>query len=293
MLLLRHILVPTDFSPVSLAALREALRIASRCRSSVSLVHVVDAGLYGMAPDGIPAAINCAEREAELLMQQMRAEGVLNGTTPEFTITVGPVWPTISSIISARRSDLLVLGTHGRSGLLKFMLGSVAESAFREAPCAVMTMGPHVRRCGRSTAPPKHLLVPTDLSMAPTNALRYGLSLASATGGEMTLLHVCREKSDRDSEQSPSAKDLKNYIAEFVNECSGAAALVTPRVEFGAPAPTILAVAEQMHSDLIVMGLRAWSMDPTPMWRTAYEILTRARCPVLSMKSPAVTAMEP
>ncbi len=145
MLLLDHILVATDFAPISNAALRHALGIASRCHSTVSLVHVIDAPLYGMAPDGIAAAVDCAEWEAERVMKQLQHEGVLNGSAPELTITVGTVWETISNIICEQSPGLVVLGTHGRSGLPKLVLGSVAERAFRESPCPVLTVGPHVR----------------------------------------------------------------------------------------------------------------------------------------------------
>src|SRR5271165_186127 len=98
MLLIKHILVATDFSPIANAALHQALGIASRCHSTVSLVHVIDAPFFGMAPDGIAAAVDCAGRDAESVMKQLQHEGVVNGSAPELTITVGPVWQTISSI---------------------------------------------------------------------------------------------------------------------------------------------------------------------------------------------------
>ena len=292
MLLLKHILVAMDFSPTSIAALRHALRIASRCQSAVSLVHVVDAPFYGMTPDGIAAAVECAERDSELLMKQLHDQGALNGSAPELTITVGPVWQTISCIVNEQHPGLLVLGTHGRSGIPKLVLGSVAERAFREAPCPVLTVGPHARSSILSGTEAKHFLVPTDLSSASTNALRYGLSLVRATGGDMTLLHVLKLPSRRAGEKTPSAAEVKNQLTEFLAEHPGAAKMVRPRVEFGNPASTIVAVAEQMHSDVIVMGLRAWSTDGAPMWRTAYEVVAHAGCPVLSMKSPALSARE-
>ena len=225
-------------------------------------------------------------------MKQLHEQGVLNGSAPELTITVGPVWQTISRIVNEQHPGLLVLGTHGRSGIPKLVLGSVAERAFREAPCPVLTVGPCARSSILSGTEAKHFLVPTDLSSASTNALRYGLSLARATGGDMTLLHVLKLPSRRVGEKLPSAAEVKNRLTEFLGEYPGAATMVTPRVEFGTPAPTIVAVAEHVHSDVIVMGLRAWSTDGVPMWRTAYEVVTHARCPVLSMRSPAASARD-
>src|SRR5271166_4897805 len=289
MLLLKDILVATDFSPISNAALRHALGIASRCHSTVSLVHVIDAPLYGMAPDGIAAAVDCAEREAGRVMKQLQHEGVVNGSVPELTITVGPVWQTISSIIREQSPSLVVLGTHGRSGLPKLVLGSVAERAFREAPCPVLTLGPYVRGSKTCGSQAKHFLVPTDLSAESTNAFRYGISLARATRGDMTLLHVLKPRTGRKGKEASPTIEVNQHLAEFLNQHPGASTMVTPRIEFGDPGSTIVEVAEQMRSDLIVMGLRAWSIDGPPMWRTAYKVVIHARCPVLTMKSPALT----
>ena len=173
-----------------------------------------------------------------------------------------------------------MLGTHGRSGIPKLVLGSVAERAFREALCPVLTVGPHARSSKLSGTEAKHFLVPTDsISSASTNALRYGLSLARATRGDMTLLHVLKLPNSRASEGAPSVTEVKNQIAKFLDEHPDAATMVSPRIELGTPAPTIVAVAERMHSDVIVMGVRAWSMDGAPMWRTAYEVVMHSAVP--------------
>jgi nucleotide-binding universal stress UspA family protein len=185
-------------------------------------------------------------------------------------------------MIREQGAELLVLGTHARSGLPKFVLGSVAESAFREAKCAVMTVGPHARKGRGSGAPPEHLLVPTDLSFESSNALRYGVSLATAIGGDVTLLNVQSRNS-----YSFAAHEVKEPLAESIDEHARATTTVFRRAEYGSPASTILAVAGQLDSELIVMGLEAWSDRPTPMWLTEYEIVLRARCPVLSMRTPA------
>ena len=211
----------------------------------------------------------------------------LREATPEFTITVGPVWPVINSMIREQGAELLVLGTHARSGLPKFVLGSVAESAFREAKCAVMTVGPHARKGRGSGDPPEHLLVPTDLSFESSNALRYGVSLATAIGSHVTLLNVLSRNGHSHPEQ-----EMRKHLAESINEHARSTTMVSRRAEYGSPASTILAVAGQLDSELIVMGLEAWSDRPTPMWRTAYEIVLRARCPVLSMRTPARTASD-
>ena len=293
MLLLKNILVATDLCPISTTALRHALGIARRCHSKLSLVHVIDARIYCMTPEGLPAAVACAEQDIERLAKQLESEGTLHGVTMDVTITVGSVWPTISKVIAEQNPGLLVLGTHGRSGLGKFVLGSVAESAFREAPCPVLTVGPRLAKSNSSGAEAKHFLVPTDLSTESRNALRYGISLARAFDGDVLLLHVLKLRNDENGERKDPVGEVKTRLKEFLNEHPAAAAMVSSRVEFGNAARLIVNVAEQTRADVIVMGVRAWSTDGPPMWQTAYDVLIQARCPVLSMKTPALAGSDP
>jgi len=290
MLLLNNILVATDLCPVSTTALRHALGIARRCHSKLSLLHVIDARVYCMTPDGLSAAVACAERDVEQLTKQLDSEGALHGVTMDVTIVVGSVWPAISNVIAEQSPGVLVLGTHGRSGLGKFVLGSVAETAFREAPCPVLTVGPRVARSKSCGAEAKHFLVPTDLSPESTNALRYGISLARAVAGDVLLLHVIEPSKGASAEARDSVGQVKSRLAEFLNEHPNAATMVSSRVEFGDPTRLIVNVAQQTRADLIVMGVRAWSLGGPPMWQTAYDVLIQAGCPVLSMKAPALSA---
>ena len=246
-----------------------------------------------MTPDGLPAAVDRAERDVEQLAKQLESEGALQGVTMDVTITVGSVWPTISNVIAEQNPGLLVLGTHGRSGLGKFVLGSVAESAFREAPCPVLTVGPRLAKSKSSWAEAKHFLAPTDLSPESTNALRYGISLARAFDGDVLLLHVLKLRNDENGECKDPVGEVKTRLDEFLNEHPDAAAMVSSRVEFGNAARLIVNVAEQTRADVIVMGVRAWSTNGPPMWQTAYDVLIQARCPVLSMKTPALAASDP
>jgi len=292
MLLLNHILVASDFCSVSTTALRHALGIARLCHSGVSLLHVIDAPVYGMMPDGMAVAVDRAERDAEELSEKLQSEGLLHGVKLDVTITVGSVWPTISNAIGEKNPGLLVLGTRGRSGLGKLVLGSVAESAFREAPCPVLTVGPKLAKSKTSGDAARRFLVPTDLSPASTNALRYGISLARAVGGDVLLLHVMKPRKGASGDTKDRVGQVQSQLDEFLNEHPRAATMVTSRVEFGDAAHLIVKVAEQTRADLIVMGVRAWSADGPPMWRTAYDVLIQARCPVLSMKAPALSANE-
>ena len=286
MLSLKHILVATDFSPISLVALRHALGIARRYHSNVSLLHVIDPSIYGLAgPDGISADTENALRDAERIEAGLRGDGSLGELKFDSIVKVGPVWSTIAETIEDKCSAALVLGTHGRTGLSKLALGSVAECAFREAQCPVLTVGPKVLQSKSSGAEAKHFLVPTDLSPQSMNALPYGLSLARATGGDLTLLHVIHSRVESSIHDVESVREMKTRLSEYLQLHPGTETMAHFLVEAGPPAHVIVRVAEHRQMDIIVMGLRAWSTESQPMWRTAYAVVTQAPCPVLSLRS--------
>src|SRR5271157_3149586 len=217
MLSLKHILVATDFSPISLVALRHALGIARRYHSNVSLLHVIDPSIYGLAgPDGISADTENALRDAERIEAGLRGDGSLGELKFDSIVKVGPVWSTIAETIEDKCSAALVLGTHGRTGLSKLALGSVAECAFREAPCPVMTVGPKVLQSKSCGAEAKHFLVPTDLSSESLEALPYGTSLANATGGDVTLLYVRRSRSGSNDQDAQAVVAANVRLRELL-----------------------------------------------------------------------------
>ena len=293
MLSLKHILVATDFSAISIVALRHALGIAHRYHSNVSLLHVIDPAVYGIAgPDGISAETEVALRDAERIETSLRSEGSLEGIRLDFAVEVGPVWTTIADEIKVKRPGALVLGTRGRSGLRKLALGSVAESAFREAPCLVLTVGPKALRSKSSGAEAKGFLIPTDLSPESMKALPYGISLARGASSQLTLLHVLNSRVDDGDQNMETVRAIETRLREFLRLHQNTETTVRFMMEAGPPAQVILRVAERHHIDLIVMGLRAWSGDGQPMWRNAYTVVTRAPCPVLSMKTQAPSEAE-
>ncbi len=286
MLSLKHILVATDFSPISIGALRHALGIARRYQSNVSLLHVIDPSIYGLAgPDGISADTETAQHDAERIEAGLRSDGSLEGLKFDAKVSVGPVWDTIAEAIEDKRSAVLVLGTHGRTGLRKLALGSVAECAFREAPCPVMTVGPRVLQSKSCGAEAKHFLVPTDLSPESLEALPYGTSLAEATQGDVSLLYVRDSRSRNKDRDAESVEAANARLRELLQAHPDAQAITPFIVKTGSPAEVVVAFAKEHQMDLIVMGRRAWSEDSPPMWRTAYTIVTQAACPVLSMRS--------
>jgi nucleotide-binding universal stress UspA family protein len=140
----KKILVPTDFSRHSTEAVQTAADLSRRYEASVTLVYVFEPVTYAL-PEGhvvlSPPQLEelyagFEERLAEAAAEQ-KAAGALNVGTKLLT---GPVAPEIVDFAQREQFDLIVMGTHGRTGLRHLVLGSVAEKVVRTAPCAVLTV---------------------------------------------------------------------------------------------------------------------------------------------------------
>ena len=144
---LTHILVPVDFSPCSRSALEYAARIAAESDATLEILHVYEPPHYiGDVMVQIPerSAITVQEyirQQSESLLNELLdgAEG-LDGLTTTRTMRAGVPHAAIVAQARASGADLIVVGTHGRSGLSHLLMGSVAEKVLRQAPCPVLVV---------------------------------------------------------------------------------------------------------------------------------------------------------
>ena len=184
------ILCPVDFSEFSRRALDHASALARWYGARLSVLHVV---VSRPAVDFPPMPMTDEERRE--LTGQMRR--FATGVPPEVALDLrvreaSDVHREILSQAETLPADLLVVGSHGRSGFERLLLGSVTEKIIRKAACPTLV----VPRLGPDRAPEepvqfRRILCPVDFSDASMHALRYTLSLAEQAGGaEMTLLHV-------------------------------------------------------------------------------------------------------
>src|SRR3954469_10857769 len=135
-----NIVIATDFSPISDTALLYCLGIARRNQSKVWVVHVVADNFF--SSDTQQRAIDDAWREGHRRMTEHFIAGHLDGIQHKLLVEQGGIYEVLTRIVEEHHADLLVLGTRGRSRIGKLLLGSVAETIFRQAPCPVMTVGP-------------------------------------------------------------------------------------------------------------------------------------------------------
>ena len=138
----KRILVATDFSPASERALEAALDLAARFDSELTLVHIREFPSYEYL-DGVPMPNDFADRVAQAASARMA--GTIRAIKPRWpnvksVVKMGVVWLEVLRTIEETNPDLLVLGTHGRRGLKRAVLGSVAEKLVRHSTVPVLTV---------------------------------------------------------------------------------------------------------------------------------------------------------
>ena len=138
----KHILVPTDFSESSNQALDYAITFASKLQARLTVLHVVELFPLGSADmTTVPEAyIEDLKREADRTMQLYLARITAAGLTGDVVVTHGSALQEIMEVAKVQHVDLIIMGTHGRTGLPHLLLGSVAERLVRLAPCPVLVV---------------------------------------------------------------------------------------------------------------------------------------------------------
>jgi len=136
----KTILVPIDFSAGSTAALEYAIGLASRLDAKIHLLNVIGVQALG-AEYGMPVAASTVELLLDANEQQLAKLIAANKDKASFAAPVregGDPRTTIEAVVNRLGADLVVMGTHGRRGLKRILLGSVAEMVVRTSPCPVL-----------------------------------------------------------------------------------------------------------------------------------------------------------
>lgn len=300
---LKNILYATDFSECSQAILPYLHGLAVRYGATVHLVHVIAPEARIPVPLEREPELDADQIEAESAMKAVESSASMNDIAHTATVERGEVWEVLSVIVEEKKIDLIVLGTHGRRGLKKLVLGSTAELVFRRAPCPVLTVGPHITKLDMARTDIAPVLFATDFSEGSEHALPYAVSLALAHHTNLILLHavppsigVMPDSMDgvmanaecaaelvanalaearRNMAALISAETLQELKPETVIECAEASAL-------------ILNTAESRQAGLIVMGAHRASMHSMAAhlpWATASTVVCEAHCPVLTVRS--------
>jgi nucleotide-binding universal stress UspA family protein len=281
---IHNVLIATDFSRFSNQALDIGLKLSQAYQAHAYVAFVVPSDEFMLAgPDAYIAAKEAARRDLESLKLELKkTHSCQEGKDYHLYLLEGDVATSILNFAQGKHVDLIVLGTHGRGGLEKALMGSVAEKVFRASPVPVLTIGP--RACHVSDAlAPKNILAAADFSPAGERAARYAAGLAAEHCSRLTLLHVVSPKElehvpDRDRVLQAMDQNLQEVLGPAAKPCER-------RVECGRVAPTILRTAQELNADLVVLGVHpAAGVLTRFMWPIAYEVVREALCPVLTVR---------
>lgn len=293
-----RILVPTDFSPSSQIACRLAARLANYLKAETVLFHAISAmdllQEVGRARGKAQAEVLDDVGDRLRSWFETLMPGDVRGILPvQVTVVVSEPAPAIVRAVDESRADMVVMATHGRTGLAHLLMGSVTQTLLRSISVPVLAL-----RLGQGDRPlntVQRLLWATDLSPVSERAWWYALALADAFGAGVMLLHVVPPSDLPWVGEPPVATPgswLEQYLAPLDRELErrqqqaeelGLSA--RRKVLVGVPAECIGAEAQAEEADLIIVGTRGRTgLAQVLLGSVAEAVIRQAPCPVLAVK---------
>jgi nucleotide-binding universal stress UspA family protein len=278
---LAKVLCPVDRSESSRRAFEYATALARHFNARLTLLEVIDGSVLDAAADS--GAIEATVRAA---LEEFASPARAAGMATAVIVSGGNVVAEILERAREISPDLVVIGTHGRSGFERLALGSVAEKVIRRSEFPVVTVPADA--VGGTAPRFRTILCPTDFSEPSARAAELAVDLAKEMGGRVLLAHVVEwpfgETTGTDavsellrSLTTTAGEDLARVIAGF----TGAGVAIEPVVAAGAPKREVPPLAELHSADLVVMGVSGrGAIDRAVLGSTTHHVIREAKCPV-------------
>jgi nucleotide-binding universal stress UspA family protein len=282
---LKNIIFATDFSPTATAALPFAAQIARTFGAKLFAVHAKTPENYALPTTEVWPAAHAGLDEIEL---KRNLSNYFPKVNSEILIREGGVCNVIETLADEKKADLIVVGTSGRGGLGRFILGSSAEEILRRAQCPVLTVGPHSPSKLSREVKFKTIVHATNFGDGSASATAHAVALAEQFRAHLTLLHVIEHPKTGDLVRP---YELEAFDIERLRDLVGDAKLwCEPKVIVlhGSPAERILETAEKESADLIVMGVRETKgfIRATHLPAAVlHQVVCHATCPVLAVRA--------
>jgi nucleotide-binding universal stress UspA family protein len=283
---LDRILLTTDFSSISEKALPYAAAIARHFAATLHVLHVIATEDYAhISESERTQALARMKQQAERQIMAILSTSHFQGIPHKITLDHGNILALLSRIVEEQNIDLIVTGTHGKHGLQKLLLGSMAEEIFRIASVPVVAIGPEVVIDPQAEVRIERILYATDFSPESKRAMRYANALAKEYGAHLYFLHVV-EDVWREPLSTKVSADTFCRVQLYERGFSDMQEGVQPEflVEFGMAEDLTLEVARNREVQLMVLSVPGTTHPalsahlPGPI---AYNIVSHARCPVL------------
>ena len=293
--MIKNILCPVDRSPSSLEAFTYAIALARWQRARLNLLEVIEAALppggSRVAEDNsVPTdTLTALERDLRRVLTARRASDV----RVKIFMRRGKVVQEILAQAQASRADLVVIGSHGRGGVQRLVLGSVAEKVLRLATCPVLTIRSGATVARRSRSPFGTILCATDFSAAANRGVAYAKRLAKEANAKLVVMHAIEWPFEeavtsgavaelRKSIESSARDKLARLLPRSSSDGSGAQAVLT----LGKASAAIIKVARARSVDLIVMGVSGrGATDVALLGSTTHQVIREGTRPVLTVRT--------
>ncbi len=282
---IKGILAATDLSGQATLALKFGARLAKKLNCRFHALYTVMPQLYVADTAVLSAELQKIEieRGEKQLHQHLARIPEVRTIRHEEIALCGPAAEAIAATIEAKGIDLVVMGSHGRSGFGKIALGSVAEAVIRSTHCPALVVGPH---CARRFDAFKSIVLATNLPAGSLRAAQYAMSLTKETGATLTVVHIVP---NRVKQMGISGVNAEERVLEELHQLMPNDPEMRKLVHFevlaGEPAERIVSVAKRRKASLIVMGAKEHSMiaEHAP-WATLSAVIRESHCPVLAVQ---------
>ena len=292
----RRIVCATDLSDLSNQAVHYGTSLAARFEAELLLCHVIDLPVVSVHGAAYVYPHDYVEGLKEDALQKL--QDLMKGHRIRWKplVPAGPVASTLCNLASEEKADLVIAATHGRSGLKRWILGSVTERLVRTVPCPLMSITPFVGNRETDFSEPVHfqnILVGCDFSVNSKAALENALSLAQEYQARLHLVHVIEPVAYRELLLSPGVMDevrvnldtkLSAQLQALVPEDASNWCEIKTNCLAGKPYEELIKYATIHAVDLIVLGIRGRGLvDTMLLGATTDRVVRKSRCPVLAV----------
>jgi nucleotide-binding universal stress UspA family protein len=295
---LDQILVPIDFSARSRQALKVSVWLADEFEAGLHLLYVSEKPslLPGVEAPSYARRTDQVARRGQLALAELAKREIPSAIGATLSVRRGKPSLAINTTAARLGVDLIIISSHGQSGVKRLLLGSTAEQVIRQGPCPVLVVRKVSRdrkgRGNRTMPAIKRVVVPVDFSEASRQALRYAAAFARRINAGLILLHVIaplnvprRLALEMDRLQLESLERAKSSLEELAEREIGHGQAINTRVVAGRVFERIVRLAGEVESDLIIIGTHgAGGVKRLLLGSTAENVVRHAPCPVLIVR---------
>ena len=295
----KNVLCAIDLSVASVRTLKYAAAVARWYTARLTVLHVaptfdaiqVRAGALGDAID----IVQPMPREEVLseLRKALAASTIAADAATLAAVAGEPVATIVDQALSIP-ADLLVMGSHGRSGFDRLLLGSVTEKVLHKTPCPILTVPPHAPQKTETDGTFTRILCPMDFSLSALQAFGFAVDLARQSDGSVIALHAIEWLADDVSAHARfNVQDFRQHLIDdahtrlraLIADQPGGTASIEDVVVIGRAYREVLKTADTGAADLIVMGAQGLGgMGLTLFGSTTQQVVRGATCPVLTVR---------